>query len=70
MIDRTKFYIVLVILVISGYSCTKTQLDKDREIIEKYIADKNLDALEISNSGMFYVTERPGGVNILMLILL
>ncbi len=61
MVNRTKILIVLVVLMISGYSCTKTQLDKDRDVIVKYIADNNLDAVEISNSGMFYLIEKAGG---------
>ena len=61
MTTKLKILTLVLVLTVLGYSCTKTQLDKDRDVIEKYIADNNLDALEISNSGLYYIIEKQGG---------
>jgi len=61
MINRTITVVIILFFMVGISSCSKTQLDKDRDIIEKYIADNNIDALEISNSGLYYVIDKPGG---------
>ena len=55
-------FLVLISLGISlSYSCQKSQAEKDREIIEDYIAENNLSAVQYETSGLFYVIEKPGG---------
>lgn len=52
---------LMTLMVLFAYSCTKSQADKDREIIEEYIASHSLGAVEYGSTGLFYVIERPGG---------
>lgn len=59
---RNSFIVVLLLITLSStWSCQKSQADKDREAIEKYIADNNIPAVEYSTSGLFYVIEKEGG---------
>ncbi len=51
----------LIAITASSWSCQKSQADKDREAIEKYIADNNIPAEEYSTSGLFYVINKKGG---------
>jgi len=52
---------LMTLMVLFAFSCTKSQADKDREIIEEYIASHSLGAVEYGSTGLFYVIERPGG---------
>ncbi|RLD75055.1 MAG: peptidylprolyl isomerase [Bacteroidetes bacterium] len=62
--QKIFFSAVILALALSlGFSCQKSQMDKDREIIEQYISDNNLDAVEYDVSGMFYVIDKPGGTS-------
>lgn len=59
---KNALLIILLLAAIStAWSCQKSQADKDREAIEKYIADNNLAAVEYSTSGLFYVIDKQGG---------
>ncbi len=58
---NSVFIVVLLIIGISTWSCQKSQADKDRIAIEKYISDHNLPAVEYSTSGLFYVIDKDGG---------
>lgn len=59
---RNSLIVVLVLTTaLTTWSCQKSQADKDREAIEKYIADNNIPAVEYSTSGMFYVIDKEGG---------
>ena len=42
-------------------SCQKDQNKEDREIIENYISEHKLNAVEYENTGLFYVIEKAGG---------
>jgi FKBP-type peptidyl-prolyl cis-trans isomerase len=52
---------LMTLMVLFAFSCTKSQADKDREIIQDYIASHSLGAVEYGSTGLFYVIERPGG---------
>ena len=58
---KTIFIITLSILIGLNYSCKEDQSEIDREIIEQYISDHNLAAVELDNTGLFYVIEKAGG---------
>lgn len=58
---KTLLIIALSILIGFSYSCNNDQDEVDREIIEKYISDNNLNAVELDNTGLFYVIEKEGG---------
>ncbi len=54
--------IVITVLVIGmNYSCAKSQEAEDREIIEQYISDHNIAAVELDNTGLFYAIADKGG---------
>jgi len=48
---------LMTLMVLFAFSCTKSQADKDREIIEEYIASHSLGAVEYGSTGLFYVIE-------------
>lgn len=52
---------LLHIVVLSTTSCTKTQYEKDVEIIQQYIADNNIQAIELDQTGLYYSIEKQGG---------
>ncbi|OIP00577.1 MAG: hypothetical protein AUJ98_06980 [Bacteroidetes bacterium CG2_30_33_31] len=52
---------LFITIIFTSISCTKPQIDKDKEIILKYISDNNLSATEIGTSGLYYVISKPGG---------
>ncbi len=58
---KTILIITLSILISLNYSCKKDQEEVDREIIEQYISDNNLNAIELDDTGLFYVIEKAGG---------
>ncbi|MCK5846143.1 MAG: FKBP-type peptidyl-prolyl cis-trans isomerase [Bacteroidales bacterium] len=60
-IVRSIIIASIVLLVGLNYSCEKNQDVEDREIIEKYISDHDLAAVELDNTGLFYVIENKGG---------
>lgn len=53
--------VLFLLILLLGSSCEK-QDEKDREIIQKYIADNNLNAIE-GPEGLFYVIEQTGTGN-------
>jgi FKBP-type peptidyl-prolyl cis-trans isomerase len=59
----TKSIIIstLLILTVLNWSCQKSQAEEDKEIIEKYISDKGLNAVELDKTGLFYVIDKEGG---------
>ncbi len=63
MYNQYKIFSVLIValVVFTTWSCQKSQSDKDKIIIEKYIADNNLNAVEYKTSGMYYVISKKGG---------
>jgi len=59
---KIKLFLGFVIFVsVIAVSCTKTQYEKDEEIIKQYIEDHNLNAVELDYTGLYYVIEKPGG---------
>lgn len=62
MKKKTRFYLFsLLIFSLLVVSCTKTQYEEDRELIEEYISEKGLQAVELEETGLFYVIDRQGG---------
>ncbi len=59
----SKYIFILATLSILAFStsCQKDQEAEDREIIENYISEHKLNAVEYQNSGLFYVIEKEGG---------
>ncbi len=53
--------IVFGFVITALSACTKTQYEKDEEIIADYIQSHNLNATELDRTGLFYVIEKAGG---------
>lgn len=60
-ISQWNIVILVMFILAIGTACSKSQADKDREIIEQYLSDHSLNAIEYKNTGLFYVIKKPGG---------
>jgi len=61
MIKKLFLITVISIGIALSWSCQKSQSDLDREAINQYISDNNIDAVELETTGMFYVIKDAGG---------
>jgi FKBP-type peptidyl-prolyl cis-trans isomerase len=61
MIKRFFILITITLVITLSWSCEKPQAEQDKEAIEKYISDNNLNAVQYENSGMYYVIKKAGG---------
>ena len=61
LISKYIFILATIATLAFSTSCQKDQAAEDREIIENYISENNLNAVEYENSGLFYVIEKAGG---------
>ena len=56
---KQRVFFLLLGISLLTFSCKEDQLQLDRDIIEEYIAEHDLDA-ESTPSGLYYVIEKPG----------
>jgi len=61
MIKKIFLITIITLGIALNWSCQKSQSDKDREAITKYISDNNIDAVEYETSGLFYSIKKAGG---------
>ncbi len=54
-----KYFLVLLVAAIGFASCTKDQLKADKQAIEDYLAQNNIDAIPHA-SGLYYIIEEEG----------
>ncbi len=59
---KSKYIFILGIILYAtlSFSCNKDQSAEDREIIESYINDNGLNAVEFESTGLFYIIEKAG----------
>jgi len=59
---RLNYIFILSVLIFASvsYSCQKNQAEEDREIIENYINEHKLNAVEYNSTGLFYIIEKEG----------